>query len=111
MAEDCLLGSWGWEAASHEHTGDAPDTEGILFLSDWCPAAMKSVLESGGGVRPVLRIDRGLGISLRGRTSAMTPPNESPPSLSDSHGRVLPAHSADRRKTCSHCGTDDGPSE
>lgn len=108
MAEDCLLGSWGWEAASHERNGDPPDPEGILSLGDWYPAAMKSVLESGGGVRPMLRIGRALGISLRGGTSAMAPPNESSPSLSASHRRVPPAHSADRRKTC---GTDDGPSQ
>lgn len=98
MAEDCLLGSWGWEAASHEGNGEAPDTEGILSLGDWYPAAMRSVLESGGGVGPMLRIGRGLGSSLRGETSATVPAHESSPSLSADHGRVLPAYSADRKK-------------
>lgn len=74
-------------------------SEGILSLGIVCPAAMKSTLESGGGVGPTLRIGRGPCISLRGGTSAMAPSNESSPSSPGSHGRVCPAHSADRRKT------------
>lgn len=55
MAEACLLGSWIGRLPAVSIWGFS---EGILSLGIVCPAAMKSTLESDGGVGPTLSIGR-----------------------------------------------------
>lgn len=74
--------------------------QGILSPDVWCSAAMKSLLESGGGVEAHAQDwKRSLNLPKRRGSwaSAMAPPNEGSANPSASHSRILPAHSADRR--------------